>query len=158
MLVARCRIRREELAELVWPEVANPGSNLRTTLSYLRHVMEPDRRARRTAVLRSCRCVVADAERRIAPPGGFLWELDDRLDEAAEHNGLAPREPRWSVLRSALPLWPGEPFADVVEGQWADVERARVRDKYTAAAVRAGELLDGRRRGTRCSTGGAARD
>ena len=140
VLVARRRIRREELAELVWPEVANPGSNLRTTLSYLRHVMEPDHEPGAPPFF-----VRADAGWLTLNAGSHLqadlWELDDRLDEAARAQRAGSPGAALAAFRSALPLWRGEPFADVVEGQWADVERARVRDKYTAAAVRAGELL-----------------
>ena len=40
-----------------------------------------------------------------------------------------------------MPLWRGEPFADVSDSSWLHPERTRLRTRYTAAALRAGELL-----------------
>lgn len=69
------------------------------------------------------------------------WELDARLDQAdrAEREGAPALA--LAAYREALPLWRGEPFADVPYADWAELERTRLRARYTAAAVRAGELL-----------------
>ena len=157
VLVARRRIRREELAELVWPEVANPGSNLRTTLSYLRHVMEPDHEPGAPPFF-----VRADAGWLTLNAGSHLqadlWELDDRLDEADA---------------STTGWLPGSRAGRVPVGAAAVARRAvRRRRRRPVGRRRAGpgtgqvhgrrgpgrRTAHGRRRGTRCSTGGAARD
>ena len=45
VLVARRQVRREELADQVWPDLDDPGRNLRTTLNYLQQALEPERPA-----------------------------------------------------------------------------------------------------------------
>jgi DNA-binding SARP family transcriptional activator len=140
LMVARRRARREELAEELWPDLDDPGRNLRTTLSYLQQVLEPDRAASEPAYF-------------LRPEGSWLtlvddeylavdaWQLDSYLDaaDAAERGGKPAAA--LDAYRAALPLWRGEPYADVLDGTWAHAERARLAARYTTSAVRAGDLL-----------------
>jgi DNA-binding SARP family transcriptional activator len=145
LLVIRRRVRREAIADELWPDVLDPRHNLRVTLNYLRHVLEPgsDRRDRKS--------LLASGHHTITLFEGDalqcdLWELDAHLDAAAqaERNG-DPRRALDSYL-AALPLWRGPAFDDLVDADWARDEQTRVRTRYHRAAVRAGDLLlaDGR--------------
>ena len=75
-LVVHRRARREAVGEELWPDVADPGRNLRVTLNYLQTVLQPERARDQQAVLPPCgRDVVgargrrATRDRRVAPRG-----------------------------------------------------------------------------------------
>jgi DNA-binding SARP family transcriptional activator len=136
VLAARRRIRREELADELWPDVAEPAGNLRTTLAYVQQVLQPDR---------------ADGEPPffLRPEGAWLtldrlevdaWDLEARLDEGDQADETNNPAAALAAYRSALDLWRGEPYQDVAEGMWVVATRTRLRTRYSAAAVRAGEL------------------
>ena len=69
------------------------------------------------------------------------WQLDDMLDQANEAEAAGNPGLALSAYRRALPLWGGEPFADVPYDDWASLQRTRLQTRYCAAAIRAGELL-----------------
>lgn len=139
-LVARRRVRREEVTEELWPELDDRGRNLRVTLSYLQRVLQPERGDGDPPyfVRSTGPWLTLEGPERLAVDA---WELDARLDHAdrAERDGAPALA--LAAYREALPLWRGEPFADVPYADWAEPERTRLRTRYTAAAVRAGELL-----------------
>lgn len=124
--------RREEIAELMWPDTADPRHNLRVTVGYLQRAMG-DHAA-----------LVVDQDRiRLLPSPWLrcdLRELEELLDaaDAAERAGDPGRAlDRYGVL---LPMWRGDPFADLGDVDWIRDEQTRRRGRYVAAAVRAGEL------------------
>ncbi len=139
-LVVRRRARREEITDVLWPDLDDRGHNLRVTLNYLQHVLQPDR-------------ATSDPPYFLRSNGPWLslegldhldvdaWTLDGLLDDAQQAERSGTPAAALELYREALPLWRGEPFGDVPYSDWADSERVRLRSKYTAAAVRAGELL-----------------
>ena len=139
-LVAFRRVRREAVADELWPDLLDVGRNLRVTLSYLQRVLQPDRaEGEAPYFLRSeGGWLMLEPDPRITVD---LWELETRLDAAAaaERNGSPTAA--LAEYREALPLWRGEPFADAADAGWAQAASVRLRQRYVAAAVRAGELL-----------------
>jgi DNA-binding SARP family transcriptional activator len=139
-LVVRRRARREDIAEELWPDLDDRGHNLRVTLNYLQRVLQPDR-------------ATSDPPYFLRSNGPWLsleglshldvdtWTLDVLLDDAQRAERSGTPAAALEFYRAALPLWSGEPFGDVPYADWADSEGARLRARYTAAAVRAGELL-----------------
>lgn len=127
--------RRDEIAELLWPDTADPRHNLRVTLGYLQRVLRDH-----GAEL----CVMADQHSiRLLPNPRLscdLWSFDRLLDAA----GRAEREgdPQRALDRygEALPLWQGEPFGDLADVDWLRDERTRLRRRYGEMALRAGHL------------------
>jgi DNA-binding SARP family transcriptional activator len=139
-LVIRRRARREEIIDGLWPELDDRGRNLRTTLNYLQRVLQPERPA-------------SDPPYFLRTDGAWLsldgperldvdaWRLDVLLDDAERAEQAGTPTAAIAAYRDALPLWRGEPYADVPYSDWAEPERARLRARYTAAAIRAGELM-----------------
>jgi LuxR family transcriptional regulator, maltose regulon positive regulatory protein len=68
------------------------------------------------------------------------WELEARLEEGerAERSG-APAT-ALAAYQTMLPLWRGEPYADVPYAEWAEEARDRMRTRFVVAALRAGQL------------------
>jgi DNA-binding SARP family transcriptional activator len=140
VLVARRRVRREELADELWPDLADPGRNLRTTLNYLQQALEPDRPATAPPYFvrtEGAWLTLVDDEHLSVD----AWELVSHLDAADRAERAGRPTAALDTYREALPLWRGEPYADVANGMWVHAERARLCTRYTTAAVRAGELL-----------------
>lgn len=138
VLVAQRRVRREVLAELLWPDVLTGRHNLRVTLNYLRRALGPvPGRGGETAYLRADQETVRVVEAHVCCD---LWELAGHLDRAdrAERDG----DPAVAIdcYEAALPLWTGPPFADVADADWARDEQTRWRHRFGAAAIRCGEL------------------
>ena len=139
-LVVRRRARREEITDVLWPDLDDRGHNLRVTLNYLQHVLQPERGP-------------SDPPYFLRSNGPWLslegldhldvdaWTLDGLLDDAQQAERSGTPAAALELYREALPLWRGEPLGDVPYSDWADSERLRLRSKYTAAAIRAGELL-----------------
>jgi len=139
-LVARRQVRREELADELWPDLDDPGRNLRTTLSYLQQALEPDRAASAPPYFVRAEgpwLTLVDDEHLAVD----AWELVSHLDAADGAERAGRPATALETYRQALPLWRGEPYTDVAEGMWVHAERARLVTRYTTAAVRAGELL-----------------
>lgn len=139
-LIVHRRARREAVGEELWPDVADPGQNLRVTLNYLQTVLQPERaRDDRPYFLRAGGTwleLAVDDRLEID-----AWHLEARLEEAEAAERAGAVATALAAYRAALPLWQGEPFADVPYAPWADAERTRLRTLYVAAAIRAGELL-----------------
>jgi DNA-binding SARP family transcriptional activator len=140
VLVARRQVRREELADQLWPDLDDPGRNLRTTLNYLQQALEPARPA--TAPPYFVRSegpwlTLVDDEHLFVD----AWELESHLDAADRAEQAGHPAEALDAYREVLPLWRGEPYSDVAEGLWVHAERARLVARYTRAALRAGELL-----------------
>jgi ATP/maltotriose-dependent transcriptional regulator MalT/DNA-binding SARP family transcriptional activator len=138
-LVARRRVTRTETEAALWPEfdTATAGGNLRTTLGYLQRVLEPGRaagdapfhvRADGDALLLAEEAVTVDA-----------WTFEHRLDEAADAEAAGAPSVALAAYESAVALWGGDYLVDVYD-DWAGPERDRLRSRFLAGAVRAGEL------------------
>ncbi|HEY8546440.1 MAG TPA: BTAD domain-containing putative transcriptional regulator, partial [Acidimicrobiales bacterium] len=138
-LVARRRVTRTETEAALWPEfdAATAGANLRTTLGYLQRVLEPGRaagdapfhvRADGDALLLAEEAVTVDA-----------WEFERLLDEAADAEAAGAPSVALAAYERAVALWRGDYLVDVYD-DWAGPERDRLRARYLAGAVRAGEL------------------
>ena len=140
LLVSRGRVRREEVADELWPELADPARNLRTTLNYLQKVLEPDREEGEPPYF-----LRAEGAWLSLTGGDHLevdvWKLAACLDSAEAAERVGDPAGALECYRAVLPLWRGEPYADAVEGSWLLAERSRLCACYTAAALRAGELL-----------------
>jgi DNA-binding SARP family transcriptional activator len=138
-LVARRRVRREAAAEELWPELDDPGHNLRVNLSHLQKVLQPERpRDEPPYFLRAegpwldLRDDLLDVD---------AWQLDSHLDDADRAERANEPMAALTAYRAAMDLWRGMPYADVPYAGWADIERTRIRTRLTKAATRAGELL-----------------
>lgn len=139
-LVAYRRARREAVADELWPDLRDPGRNLRTTLSYLQRVLQPERSDGGPPyfVRAEGGWLVLGGDERLEVD---VWELEAHLTTAdAAERATAPTD-AIAAYSAALPLWRGEPFADIPFAPWAQPYRTNLRARYVAAALRAGELL-----------------
>lgn len=142
LLVASRSLRRESVADTLWPELDERAAshNLSVTLNYLHGVLEPERGSR-------------DASYFVVQTGPNLtllarpeltidvWELETGLDaaEAADMAGtpsVALRE-----LLAATEWWRSDPFADWPYEEWAESRRTQLRTRFVAGALRAAVLL-----------------
>jgi LuxR family transcriptional regulator, maltose regulon positive regulatory protein len=139
-LVVHPRARREAAAAELWPDLDAARHNLRVTLSYLQKALQPERDETTAPyfVRTEGSWLALSGRDRLTVD---VWQLDALLDEAAASERDGAVGAALSAYRPALQLWRGEPFADVPYTDWAVPERSRVRERYTAAALRAGELL-----------------
>jgi DNA-binding SARP family transcriptional activator len=139
-LVAHRRARREVIAEELWPESAGAAHNLRVTLNYLLQALEPDRdrHQRPTFVqVEGGWLGLVDDDRL----GVDLWDIEEVLDRAAQAERRGDEPDAIEHYRALLPLWSGEPLADVPYALWAEPIRFRLRAAYVTAAIRAADLL-----------------
>ena len=139
-LIVLRRARRERVAEDLWPDAADAGQSLRVTLTHLQRALQPERSR-------------GDLPYFVATDGPWLtltghdrlevdaWQLDDVLDQANDAEAAGNPGAALAAYRRALPLWGGEPFADVPYDDWASPQRRRLQTRYCAGAIRAGELL-----------------
>jgi DNA-binding SARP family transcriptional activator len=154
-LAARRRVRREELADELWPDHDDPARNLRVTLSYAQRVLQPERADGESPYfLRSQGAWLVLGGERL---GVDAWELDEGLDHADSAERAGTPAEALVAYRRIVGLWRGEVYSDVSEASWVLAERARLHERYAAATRRAGELLlaagdvDGARRMARAS-------
>ena len=141
-LVAHDEIRRARLSALLWPEFdeAAASANLRMTLSRLQSLLEPERtRGDASWFVRQDLGVL-----RLAG-GDHLsvdaWELESHLGAALRARESGAPSIELDHLSQALDLWRGEYLDDVAGEEWAEPLCERMRRRFVAAAVRAGELL-----------------
>ncbi|MGK5169315.1 BTAD domain-containing putative transcriptional regulator [Geodermatophilus sp. CPCC 205761] len=141
-LLVHDRPTRSAVTAELWPDLDEPaaGRNLRVTLAYLHSLLEPDRgELDPPYFVRSAGPVL-----HLVVDGALEVDVrtfDRCLDEAArlERQGV-PSAALPAYLR-AVDLWCTDHLPDVPGGEWLEWERERVRGRYVAAAVRAGELL-----------------
>jgi LuxR family maltose regulon positive regulatory protein len=138
-LVAHPRCRRDVAADALWPDLTDPRHNLRVTLNYLQRVLQPERlRSDPPFFLRT------HGEWLALVPHERLevdaWQLEAHLDEADAAERARDPAGAFDAYRAVLPLWRGEPLADVAGNEWSLSLAHRWRTRYAAAAVRAGEL------------------
>jgi DNA-binding SARP family transcriptional activator len=142
LIVLAGPLRRERLADLMWPELDAAGAsrNLRVTMSRLRAVLEPGR-----GDIGSCAALRIEGDSvSLAPPPCVevdLWQFraDVAEAEAAQHDG----DPAGVMLalERACGRWRGEPFPDVDVTEEIAGAIEVVRRMLTDTALRLGELL-----------------
>ncbi|MEU4495957.1 BTAD domain-containing putative transcriptional regulator [Streptomyces sp. NPDC023998] len=122
----------EELVDAVWDEDPPTGavSVLRTYISRLRGVLEPDRKKDQApSVLVS----VANGYAVRVPDGAMdLTEFEHQVHEARELNTQGATRAARDLLRMALDCWKGVPLAGV-PGAFADSERSRLAELRVCA-------------------------
>ena len=138
-LVAHRHVRREVVEDHFWSDSNDPAHNLRVTLNYLQQILQPERHRGTPSFFvetngSSLALRVTDHLRIDA------WDLESHLDAAADAERSQDIEGSIVHYRAALPLWRGEPFAEVPYEDWAEPVRARLRARYASAATRVGEL------------------
>ncbi|MGW2821021.1 AfsR/SARP family transcriptional regulator [Streptomyces sp. NPDC001443] len=118
----------DELVDGIWG--ADPPtaavSVLRTYVSRLRKVLEPDRPAAEPP-----RILVSLGDGYALRSDGFLSDLDrfdDLVTQATAHRAEGDDRTAVNLLRSADELWVGVPL-DGLPGAWIEVERSRLRER-----------------------------
>jgi DNA-binding SARP family transcriptional activator len=141
-LLVHDRPTRAAITEQLWPDLDEPAAarNLRVTLAYLQNVLEPERDEQDPPYfLRSSGSVLTlVVDRALAVDA---HEFESKLDEAAGLEAQGALSAALRAYQQATDLWGGEYFADVPDDGWLQRERDRLRDRFVAAAVRAGHLL-----------------
>ncbi len=142
LLAHKQKVTREYAMTALWPDSDDAACrrNLRSTLNLLHKVVEPDRGAGEAPYfirsdgpsLELWRCEQLEVD---------VWRFDKLLDEAARFDGDGVPETALGSLLSAIELYRGEYLVDAPYDDWSGVERDRLRSRFVAAAVRAGELL-----------------
>jgi DNA-binding SARP family transcriptional activator len=141
LLVVHGKISRDRAIDLLWPDRGerDGARNLRVTLTYLRHLLEPERptgeasfhlRADTTTIsLHRSDYLVVD-----------LWEVQRLVAEAAASRARGDTDRTVSLLSAATSWWRGEPLSDLgaVAGEAHEVEHARL--LHLGATLDLGEL------------------
>jgi LuxR family transcriptional regulator, maltose regulon positive regulatory protein len=138
-MVAHRTVRRDAVADELWPDHPDPRQNLRVTLTYVQQLLQPDRAAGEPPYF-----LRADGTSLWLEPRELLtvdaWTLDDLLTRAEEADRLGRPSEALAAIDEALPLWRGEPYVDAPDAPWVVTERERLRARVVEAALRAGEL------------------
>jgi LuxR family transcriptional regulator, maltose regulon positive regulatory protein len=141
-LVVHGPTNRTTVGAELWPDLSPDAAarNLRVTLSYLLRALEPDKEDGAPSAylqteggglgLRVGEHLTVD-----------LHRFEAELDAAARAERMASPSMALRHLALALPWYRGDCLTDLVGSDWADLERERIRVRYVAAAVRAGDLL-----------------
>lgn len=142
VLIEHQTLTRGQIMGLLWPDFEEEAAraNLRTTLSYLNKVLEPDRSSAESP------CHISDRGEQLRLEVGEHLRLDSlRFDQlvAEAHRLEAAGVLSGAIDRyvEAVGLYRGEYLADAGLAEWALSPRDRYRLRFCAAAVRAGELL-----------------
>ena len=133
---------RATAAAALWPDLApaSAARNLRVTLTYLQRVLEPDRLDGDPPAFLSAGTGLLELRRSEALRVD-LHEFEAELDAAEQAEAQAAPSLALQHLRRALPRYRGDLVVEATGVDWAELERDRLRVRYVAAAVRAGELL-----------------
>jgi DNA-binding SARP family transcriptional activator len=141
-LLVHDRPARAAVAADLWPDLdeAAAGRNLRVTLTYLLDLLEPERNELDPPYfVRSTGSVL-----HLVVDGALdvdVLRFERHLDEAARLERQGVPSAALAAYQQALDLWRTDYLPDVTGGDWLDWERERLRGRFVAAAVRAGELL-----------------
>jgi LuxR family maltose regulon positive regulatory protein len=144
-LLVHDRATRTAVAADLWPDLDEvaAGRNLRVTLAYLHAVLEPERDDQDPPYfVRSSGPVL-----RLVVDGALEVDavtFERTLDSAARLERQGAPSAALTAYRRAVDLWGTDYLPDVAGGEWLEWERERLRGRFVAAAVRAGELLLGR--------------
>lgn len=140
LLLERRRIHRSDVLALLWPGHTDEGkaaANLRTTLSTLQRILEPERDRHTPPAY-----VVVDRDHLIVPD--WVRSSADRFDrliaaaQTDEQSGLPGRA--LETYRLAVELYTDDYLADV-DAAWAVLTRLRLRSLALAASCRVAELI-----------------
>jgi ATP/maltotriose-dependent transcriptional regulator MalT/DNA-binding SARP family transcriptional activator len=142
ILVVRGRVRREEVADLLWPELDRDAAaaNLRVTLGHLLRVLEPARSKGAPSFF------VRNHGELLALTDEVDLQIDVRdfsalVDEATRLDSAGTPSLALDAYRDAAALYRDELLEGVAPAEWIDFERLRLRSLFGRSAVRAGELL-----------------
>ncbi|HEV7761935.1 MAG TPA: BTAD domain-containing putative transcriptional regulator [Acidimicrobiales bacterium] len=133
---------RAAVAAALWPDndERSAANNLAVTLSYLLHLLEPDRPTGEPAFAvrldgQGIRLVTGDHLR--LDTDAFDAQLAEAAD--AEANG-APSLALDHHL-AAVALYRGDLHSELPDAEWAVIDREHYRTRFLASAIRAGQLL-----------------
>jgi len=131
------RVPAERLIEWLWPDadLASAATTLRSTVSGLRHTLEPERAER------------ASSRYILTRQGGYAWntesgawvDVDVFLALTAEREARADRD-TLAQLEQALALYRGGYLADEPDSPWADRLREALRERFLSALYDLAEL------------------
>ena len=140
LLTAHGGMTREELMDRLWPDAAPElaAKNLRTNLSHLRRLLEPDLGARGTSYflrVRGDRLVVEGSVLTID-----LERFDQELRTAADADDRGELATAAEGYERASALWRGTPFADIADAEGVVALQASLQRRSAFAATRAAEI------------------
>ncbi|HZH23119.1 MAG TPA: BTAD domain-containing putative transcriptional regulator [Geodermatophilus sp.] len=140
-LLTHDRPTRAAVTADLWPDLDEVAAarNLRVTLAYLHCLLEPDRcESDPPYFVRSTGPVLHLVVDESLQVDAVLFER--HLDEAARLERQGAPSAALDTYRQALALWDTDYLPDVSGGDWLEWERDRLRGRFVAAAIRAGEL------------------
>jgi len=129
LLVVHGTLTRDLAIDLLWPDhgPASGARNLRVTLTYLRHLLEPERPSGEASFhLRG------DANTITLHPSDYLvvdlWEVRRLRGDADRSRARADIDRTIMLLDAATSKWRGDPLTDLADvvGQEHEVERVRL--------------------------------
>jgi ATP/maltotriose-dependent transcriptional regulator MalT len=139
-LADRGQTTRRELAAALWPELDEKAAsgNLRTNLSHLQRVMEPERPKGEPPwyVRTSGEHITLCTEGLTVDVARF----DALVEEARRHEGASLPGAALRCYQEAIAFYRGDYLAEL-DDTWCEYPRIRLRSTFVAAACRAGELL-----------------
>ena len=144
-LLVHDRATRAAVAADLWPDLDEvaAGRNLRVTLAYLHAVLEPERdELDPPYFVRSAGHVLHLVVDGALEVDAVTFERN--LDAAARLERQGAPSAALAAYQRAVDLWATDFLPDVAGGEWLEWERERLRGRFVAASVRAGELLLGR--------------
>src|SRR5262245_40701569 len=131
------RVPAERLIEWLWPdtEPMSVATTLRSTVSGLRHTLEPERAERASSRYVRTR------------QGGYAWNMESRawtdvdafVAMTAEHETRADAD-ILAQLEQALALYGGDYLADEPDSPWADRLRQLLHERFIATLHDLAEL------------------
>ena len=142
LLVLRGPMRRERVADLLWPDLepAAAAQNLRVTLSRLRRLVEPDRApGQPTERIRS----PADSIELAGPPlvDTDLGRFHRCVATADQAQRIGDSTEEAASLARAVDLWRGEPLVDLAAVEELSSEVEYLQRSLVDQCLRLGELL-----------------
>ena len=141
-LAVRRSATRTAIAAAIWPDLAegDAARNLRVTLNYVQHLLEPTRdegeapfflRARGSGL-----SLVTDDAFDVD-----LWTFEDGLAAAARADRAGDPTAALAALLRATDVYRGDLLIDLGDAEWLETERDVLRRRFVAAVLRAGHLL-----------------